>query len=431
MPTPDPPNPPPGGGPPRGIRAELAALLENWIEAADAAEEDRDAEATEVAAVFGFFRRTRAQLLADDAWESRRQQIEKRARALLDDPRRCESLASIVEGLTERLDGELVEFQKAHDREARERASGGARAAALRDARTDLAAGDARIRTVRLAERVDRAILAAVLSLEAQPSDELLSKVEALSVRASHAGESFHLVSRWFEAMERSIDPGLRLTRWNFRGEYTLHADRALHCSSAWITRAHARIRQYQAELADEEAESRQAAVLARIDSTSADNPERWRQLADLKPALRADLAGGTRSPDELRLLLRLSQPSTPVLAAAYSTSVPTEMVQFEWSAPNDGAVARCSFTVGERTDALVVYFFDKKGSFDRTLDGQLVHWLGRSATIENAQARFAIGDLRRTIAPSEVLARVRGLFVGDSPWNAAWESLEAGELEP
>jgi len=428
MPTPDTPNQQPGGRPSRGLRAELDALIENWLERAEDADGDRGAEASELAAVFGFLRRTDARLLSDPEWIARRQRIEQRAMPLIRDPERAAALATALERLAIQLDGELLEFQAGHDRNDSDRPT----APAPSGAPIGVDLGTERIRAVRLAERVDRAMLAGVLALEARPENrDLLSKVESLSVRASHAGESFHLISRWFAAMDRSIDPMSRLTRWSFRGEYTLPADRALHAASAWIARSHARIRQYEADRRESATERRREAVIARIGSQPGSNEDRWEFVARLGSSRQARGSLDAHDFRDFQLLFRLAQSSAPILAAAEFAAVPAEFVEFEWTAPDAKTVARCRFAVGELSEALVVRFFDESGSLARSMDGKLAQWLGQSATVADGQARFPVRELQRSSAPIEVLERVRALFVGETPWSAEWDAPDEGASDP
>ena len=396
---------------PRGVRAELSRFIENWLERAEEAT-NGDGGSLELAAVFGFLRRTDPALLPAAEWDRLREQIEKTADELLrSEPLRIELRAKLLLART-RAESELSEFfQLCQAREQRK-----ASAAPLAEERMD---------ALRIAERIDAVFLAGGFALNQGDDTDAARAIEALSARAALSGENFHAIAGWFAAMERSIDPAFLPDRFYWRGIGMRGDDRALLASAAWIQTTHARIRAYllsRTEVAADEraqrARSRQLAALEQVDAREQSNTARWRLVGQ---EFSDDIRAGARrfAESSMQLVQALVEGATPRLAAARAPRASGGETSLEWSSPEGERVARCSFDPAAGVRSLLIEFFSSLGETDRSFDGQSVSWLGTTVTVANGRADFAADVLRSSASPLDTLRRSAALFVGGTLWNA------------
>jgi len=420
-PEPTPSSDGPGGRSRRGVRAELARLLENWFERADEASSLEGTGALELAAVAGFLRRTDPSLLSTPEWEELRARIEAEAAELLRSADRRGALLTQLASARARIEGELAEFIAI----ARARDDGPVRRRA---------SADTRIEAIRIAERVDSVLLAAGLALgqeapDSGTNDPTTPAIEALAARAGLEGERFHTIEGWFAAMERSIDDAFLPDRHYWRGAGMLRDDRALLASAGWIQTTHARIRAYRRELAeataDDRAHQRDERRLRALEAAHAREPvntECWRLVSrELAVELRADDDDPQSGP--LRLIQMLADGALPRLAAARAPQAGDGGAMLEWSSPEDGAVAVCAFQPADGAATLVIEFYGPSGEVAAAFDGLSASWLGATVTIAGGQARFSTDALRAATSPPDVLRRGAALFIGGTLWYASFAS--------
>lgn len=399
-----------GGGDdrrPRGVRADLSRLLENWNERADEAARV-GGNSLEFAAVFGFLRRTNPALLSADDWGERRTMIEDLARAVLRSPEKRHELREQLHIARTRAERELAGFL-------------GEQSARVALQQHGKPSAEDRMHAIQLVERLDAVLLATAFALNQvdDANDEMLRACEGLATRAALSGDHFELIAGWFAAMERSIDSPFLTDRFYWRGEGMRSDDRALLASASWIQTSHARIRAYRMNRAQDAATARTRRILLRqehalqlADEQASSNSDRWLLV---QKTFSDDLRGAA----SMRLVHALMWSATPRLAAARAPRMSGGETMLEWHAPDGEHVSICSFNPRSGTSELIIEFYNAREELARSLDGQSAVWLGVSITIENGRARFANEALRISASPLDALRRSRALFVGGVLWSA------------
>ena len=410
----------PADNTPRGTRAALERLLENWLERAESAitHDDliRAPRAVAFASVFGFLRRTNPRLIASNEWNSARSAIESQARRWLAAPSAVMPLHETLFGMSRELEREVAAFVQLHTAREHERMY----SVAARDRSRPAAASvsvEQRFTALQLAQRIDEVLLAECFVLECDGNTPLTTV--GLGTSASVCGESFHSIEGWFAAMSRSVDPSLRSTRWRCLPDHSARAsDRALIESASWVATTHARIRLYRTECVAARAEAQELALqqqLESIDRARIENSERWRLIPAATQRQSLQKLRGDESTAVFRALVASLAPQ---LAAAKARQPSGGAVHLEWTPEVGAQSASCLLVPSASPTEFQVRFFDTAGNLDRSLDGVSASWMGCTVTISEATARFAATQLRDSASPLDALRRCGVLFVGSVPWT-------------